>query len=120
VPTEQWDLLDQAIGVLAEWAARIRCGRSIARGRRGARRPPGPGPSRFNCCTGGSRAAARASQPKGHLPGHRRCAPEDLARERGPVLEEWRMSRTSGGRMQEAHWKLILEGSKCVGPGGGG
>ncbi|KIY93439.1 hypothetical protein MNEG_14523 [Monoraphidium neglectum] len=64
VPTEEWRLLDQAIGVLAEWAARIR------------------------------------------------CAPGDLSKERGPVLEEWRASRTSGGRMQEAHWQLILEGSK--------
>jgi len=34
------------------------------------------------------------------------------------VLEEWRLTRTSGGRMQEAHWKLILEGSKCGGEGG--
>lgn len=49
-----------------------------------------------------------------------RCAPEDLARERGPVLEEWRMSRTSGGRMQEAHWKLILEGSRRGGDCRGG
>lgn len=39
------------------------------------------------------------------------CAPSDLEKERGPVLEEWRMGRTSGGRMQEAHWRLILEGS---------
>jgi hypothetical protein len=30
------------------------------------------------------------------------------------------MSRTSGGRMQEAHWKLILEGSKWVGSVGVG
>jgi hypothetical protein len=41
-----------------------------------------------------------------------RCAPEDLAKERGAVLEEWRMGKDSGGRAQEAHWKLILQGSK--------
>ncbi|GIL48315.1 hypothetical protein Vafri_4598 [Volvox africanus] len=41
-----------------------------------------------------------------------RCAPTDLDKERGAVLEEWRMSRDAGGRLQEAHWKLIFQGSK--------
>ncbi len=25
------------------------------------------------------------------------------------MMEEWRMSRDAAGRLQEAHWKLILE-----------
>ncbi|GIL74679.1 hypothetical protein Vretimale_2315 [Volvox reticuliferus] len=41
-----------------------------------------------------------------------RCDPADLDKERGAVLEEWRMSRDAGGRLQEAHWKLIFQGSK--------
>jgi hypothetical protein len=28
------------------------------------------------------------------------------------VLEEWRAARDSTGRTQEAHWKLLLEGSR--------
>lgn len=34
--------------------------------------------------------------------------------ERGPVLEEWRMGKDSVGRAQEAHWELILQGSKVL------
>jgi predicted Zn-dependent peptidase len=41
-----------------------------------------------------------------------RCSSEDLERERGPVLEEWRASRTAAGRAAEAHWKLMMRGSK--------
>ncbi|GAX81449.1 hypothetical protein CEUSTIGMA_g8878.t1 [Chlamydomonas eustigma] len=41
-----------------------------------------------------------------------RCAPQDLKKERGAVLEEWRMTRDAAGRAQEAHWKLIMKGSK--------
>ncbi|KAG2437776.1 hypothetical protein HYH02_011151 [Chlamydomonas schloesseri] len=41
-----------------------------------------------------------------------RCDPADLAKERGAVLEEWRMSRDAQGRLQEAHWQLIFTGSK--------
>ena len=42
----------------------------------------------------------------------RRCAPEDLDKERGAVLEEWRMGRDSAGRAQEAHWQLIMKGCR--------
>ncbi|GFR46295.1 hypothetical protein Agub_g7851, partial [Astrephomene gubernaculifera] len=41
-----------------------------------------------------------------------RCSPSDLSKERGAVLEEWRMSRDAQGRMQEAHWQLIFQGSR--------
>jgi predicted Zn-dependent peptidase len=41
-----------------------------------------------------------------------RCAPEDLSRERGALMEEWRMTQDSAGRQQVAHWKLLLEGAK--------
>ncbi|KAG2499479.1 hypothetical protein HYH03_002426 [Edaphochlamys debaryana] len=41
-----------------------------------------------------------------------RCDPADLSKERGAVLEEWRMSRDAGGRLQEAHWQLIFQGSR--------
>lgn len=43
---------------------------------------------------------------------HIRCSPEDLAKERGAVMEEWRMGRNSRGRAQEAQWKLMLQGSQ--------
>ena len=43
-----------------------------------------------------------------------RCAAGDLTKERGAVMEEWRMNRDSNGRSQEANWKLILQGSKWV------
>mmetsp|Transcript_12208 Transcript_12208/g.26250 ORF Transcript_12208/g.26250 Transcript_12208/m.26250 type:complete len:1102 (+) Transcript_12208:74-3379(+) len=41
-----------------------------------------------------------------------RCAPGDISKERGAVLEEWRMSRDAAGRAQEAHWQLIMQGSR--------
>jgi hypothetical protein len=41
-----------------------------------------------------------------------RCAAGDLSKERGAVLEEWRMARTATGRASEAHWKLIMQGSR--------
>ncbi|KAK9820030.1 hypothetical protein WJX72_005269 [[Myrmecia] bisecta] len=41
-----------------------------------------------------------------------RCAPEDLQKERGAVLEEWRMGKDQRGRSQQSHWKLLLEGNK--------
>eukprot|EP00879_Flechtneria_rotunda_P033000 GHRR01036512.1.p1 GENE.GHRR01036512.1~~GHRR01036512.1.p1 ORF type:complete len:154 (+),score=58.95 GHRR01036512.1:899-1360(+) len=41
-----------------------------------------------------------------------RCAPQDLAKERGAVLEELRMSRDSAGRLATAHWELLLQGSR--------
>ncbi|KAL6755922.1 Metalloenzyme, LuxS/M16 peptidase-like protein [Haematococcus lacustris] len=36
----------------------------------------------------------------------------DLAKERGAVLEEWRMARNAQGRAAEAHWRLIMQGSR--------
>eukprot|EP00963_Diacronema_lutheri_P003130 scaffold261_cov336-Pavlova_lutheri.AAC.45 len=41
-----------------------------------------------------------------------RCATEDVEKERGAVLEEWRQGRDASGRIAEAHWKLVLEGTK--------
>lgn len=41
-----------------------------------------------------------------------RCAKEDLDKERGPVMEEFRSAKDAGGRASESHWKLMLEGSK--------
>ena len=41
-----------------------------------------------------------------------RCADGDLAKERGAVMEEWRSGRDSVGRTHEAHWKILLEGTK--------
>eukprot|EP00240_Pyramimonas_obovata_P014520 CAMPEP_0118953032 /NCGR_PEP_ID=MMETSP1169-20130426/55831_1 /TAXON_ID=36882 /ORGANISM="Pyramimonas obovata, Strain CCMP722" /LENGTH=188 /DNA_ID=CAMNT_0006900391 /DNA_START=275 /DNA_END=838 /DNA_ORIENTATION=- len=35
-----------------------------------------------------------------------RIAPEDVERERGAVIEEWRQGRDARGRAAEAHWKL--------------
>ena len=59
-----------------------------------------------------------------HLPAHLphlrvqiRVAPEDVEKERGAVLEEWRERRNAAGRMQEAYWQLLMKGSKasCAG-----
>lgn len=40
------------------------------------------------------------------------CGETDLAKERGPILEEWRMNRSAQGRAGEAHWELLMRGSK--------
>mmetsp|Transcript_26988 Transcript_26988/g.69981 ORF Transcript_26988/g.69981 Transcript_26988/m.69981 type:complete len:1010 (+) Transcript_26988:157-3186(+) len=41
-----------------------------------------------------------------------RCAAEDLEKERGAVMEEWRMGNDSLGRAAQAHWRFMLQGSK--------
>ncbi|KAL6577311.1 hypothetical protein OROMI_011587 [Orobanche minor] len=41
-----------------------------------------------------------------------RVSANDLEKERGAVLEEYRGSRNANGRMQDAHWVLMMEGSK--------
>ncbi|PKI49083.1 zinc protease PQQL-like isoform X1 [Punica granatum] len=41
-----------------------------------------------------------------------RVSKEDLDKERGAVLEEYRGNRNATGRMQDAHWVLLMEGSK--------
>ena len=41
-----------------------------------------------------------------------RCSAEDVEKERGAVLEEWRQGRDASGRIAEAHWKLVLEGTR--------
>ncbi|XP_072967419.1 zinc protease PQQL-like isoform X1 [Typha angustifolia] len=41
-----------------------------------------------------------------------RVSAEDIEKERGAVLEEYRGGRTAAGRMQDAHWVLMFEGSK--------
>lgn len=41
-----------------------------------------------------------------------RASDEDVERERGAVLEEWRANRTARGRAGEAHYRLLHEGSR--------
>ncbi|XP_058068278.1 zinc protease PQQL-like isoform X2 [Magnolia sinica] len=41
-----------------------------------------------------------------------RVSADDLEKERGAVLEEYRGGRNAAGRMQDAHWVLMMEGSK--------
>uniref|UniRef100_A0A0D6R038 Peptidase M16 N-terminal domain-containing protein n=1 Tax=Araucaria cunninghamii TaxID=56994 RepID=A0A0D6R038_ARACU len=41
-----------------------------------------------------------------------RISKEDLEKERGAVLEEYRGGRNAVGRMQDAHWVLMMEDSK--------
>ncbi|KAI4380729.1 hypothetical protein MLD38_006890 [Melastoma candidum] len=41
-----------------------------------------------------------------------RISTEDLEKERGAVMEEYRGNRNATGRMQDAHWALLMEGSK--------
>ena len=43
-----------------------------------------------------------------------RVSAEDLEKERGAVLEEYRGGRNAAGRMQDSHWALLFEGSKVV------
>jgi len=39
---------------------------------------------------------------------------EDLEKERGAVMEEYRGSRNANGRMQDSHWALLMAGSKVL------
>jgi hypothetical protein len=39
---------------------------------------------------------------------------EDLEKERGAVLEEYRGGRNAAGRMQDSHWALLFQGSKVL------
>lgn len=41
-----------------------------------------------------------------------RASKDDLEKERGAVMEEYRGNRNASGRMQDAHWHLMMEGSK--------
>ncbi|KAL1364192.1 hypothetical protein HN51_012358 [Arachis hypogaea] len=41
-----------------------------------------------------------------------RVSKEDLEKERGAVLEEYRGTRNATGRLQDAHWVLMMQGSK--------
>ncbi|XP_047054247.1 zinc protease PQQL-like [Lolium rigidum] len=41
-----------------------------------------------------------------------RISAEDLDKERGAVLEEYRGGRNATGRMQDSHWTLLFQGSK--------
>ncbi|XP_068334934.1 zinc protease PQQL-like [Pyrus communis] len=41
-----------------------------------------------------------------------RVSKDDLERERGAVMEEYRGNRNATGRMQDAHWILMMEDSK--------
>ncbi|CAD5335078.1 unnamed protein product [Arabidopsis thaliana] len=41
-----------------------------------------------------------------------RVSKEDLEKERGAVMEEYRGNRNATGRMQDSHWQLMMEGSK--------
>ncbi|KAI3936556.1 hypothetical protein MKW92_030044, partial [Papaver armeniacum] len=39
-----------------------------------------------------------------------RVSAEDLEKERDAVLEEYRGTHNANGRMQDAHWNLMMEG----------
>ncbi|XP_062148705.1 zinc protease PQQL-like isoform X1 [Alnus glutinosa] len=41
-----------------------------------------------------------------------RVSKDDLEKERGAVMEEYRGNRNAAGRMQDAHWVLMMEGSQ--------
>jgi hypothetical protein len=43
-----------------------------------------------------------------------RISAEDLDKERGAVLEEYRGGRNATGRMQDSHWTLLFQGSKVI------
>ncbi|KAE8700322.1 60S ribosomal protein L31-like [Hibiscus syriacus] len=44
-----------------------------------------------------------------------RVSKDDLEKERGAIMEEYRGNRNASGRMQVAHWALVMEGSKYAG-----
>jgi predicted Zn-dependent peptidase len=39
---------------------------------------------------------------------------ENLEKERGVVLEEYRGGRNAAGWMQDSHWVLLFQGSKVL------
>ena len=41
-----------------------------------------------------------------------RCSTADLDNERGAVMEEWRSGKDSRGRVAEAQWKMVMQGTK--------
>lgn len=43
-----------------------------------------------------------------------RVSKDDLEKERGAVMEEYRGNRNATGRMQDAYWVLMTEGSKVL------
>ncbi|OMO91642.1 hypothetical protein COLO4_18248 [Corchorus olitorius] len=43
-----------------------------------------------------------------------RLSKDDLEKERGAVMEEYRGGRNANGRIEDAHWALMMEGSKVV------
>lgn len=43
-----------------------------------------------------------------------RLSKEDLEKERGAVMEEYRGGRNASGRIEDAHWALMMEGSKVL------
>lgn len=43
-----------------------------------------------------------------------RVSKDDLEKERGAVMDEYRGNRNASGRMQDAHWALMMEGSKVL------
>lgn len=43
-----------------------------------------------------------------------RVSKDDLEKERGAVMEEYRGNRNAAGRMQDAHWVLMMEGSRVL------
>lgn len=43
-----------------------------------------------------------------------RVSKDDLEKERGAVMEEYRGNRNAAGRMQDAHWVLMMEGSQVL------
>ncbi|GJV40646.1 reverse transcriptase domain-containing protein [Tanacetum coccineum] len=44
-----------------------------------------------------------------------RASAEDLEKERGVIMEEYKANRNGNGRMQDTHWLLMMEGSKAQG-----
>lgn len=43
-----------------------------------------------------------------------RVSKDDLDKERGAVMEEYRGNRNASGRIQDAQWILMMEGSKVL------
>lgn len=43
-----------------------------------------------------------------------RLSKDDLEKERGAVMEEYRDNRNASGRIFDAYWTLMMEGSKVT------
>ena len=102
VPTDKPEFLRQAFSVLASWCCKIRWAALLL-----------PQLAPYRCRLRHLIGPCMPCKPMlTWLCMLGRCAQEDVDKERGAVLEEWRGTKDSMGRTQEATYKFLLAGCK--------